>query len=519
MQAEKKAARSAQWIPWALMGLIVVGFAARGWGITFGLPYLYHPDEPVGVGVAVNIFKTGDLNPHSFGYGSLFFYLNALAYVPYYFVGQLAGVFHSPNDIPQLQSLALGVGQALMPTQMILGRLVSVVAGTLCIPFAYWLGTRLSGRGTGLLAATLVALSPTLVLHSQYITPNILVTLMTLVTLATLIRLAPESRWPAYVLVGIAFGAAIASKYNAVFLATACAMAYVALWGRSMLRRPGVYVSALATVATFFVLTPYAILDNAKFMEDAVFHVTAYGTVRHAGLEGDTLQFYLNLLISREGWLIFLAFSAMSVYVIRRNRIGLIMTAFTMPYLIYISTLWLRTDYTLMLAMPVLMIMAAGMVGMIWRRLGTIRANQLGSIGRGVVIVFVAGSIGYLMLRTVQLNIRQTTIDGREYARRWIEADVPAGARIAAESYAPFIDPVRYNVKYFNNLISEPPDWYATQNYDWLVASSNLYGRFYREPDLYSSEIASYDALFARYPEAASFDQNGITIRIFKVKR
>jgi hypothetical protein len=58
---------------WALVGLIVLGLVLRVWGITFGLPYLYHPDEPLGVSVAINMVKTGDLNPHFFGYGSLFF--------------------------------------------------------------------------------------------------------------------------------------------------------------------------------------------------------------------------------------------------------------------------------------------------------------------------------------------------------------------------------------------------------------------------------------------------------------
>ena len=61
-----------EWVRWALVGLIVLGAGLRVWGITFGLPYLYHPDEPLGVSVAINMVKTGDLNPHFFGYGSLF---------------------------------------------------------------------------------------------------------------------------------------------------------------------------------------------------------------------------------------------------------------------------------------------------------------------------------------------------------------------------------------------------------------------------------------------------------------
>src|SRR5450756_614705 len=152
-----------------LLGVMVVGLVLRLGGLSYGLPYLYHPDEPLGATVALNMLKTGDLNPHFFGYGSLFFYLNALAYIPYFLLGRLLNVFHSPADIPNLQMLALGVGQTFMPAQIVLGRLVSVGEGMACIPVAYWIGSRLSNRRVGLLAAGCVALSPTDVIHSQFI--------------------------------------------------------------------------------------------------------------------------------------------------------------------------------------------------------------------------------------------------------------------------------------------------------------------------------------------------------------
>jgi hypothetical protein len=52
-----------RWTRWALLSLVMLGFFVRAWGSTFGLPYLYHPDEPLGVGVAINMVKTGDLDP------------------------------------------------------------------------------------------------------------------------------------------------------------------------------------------------------------------------------------------------------------------------------------------------------------------------------------------------------------------------------------------------------------------------------------------------------------------------
>jgi len=114
-------------------------------------------------------------------------------------------------------------------------------------------------------------------------------------------------------------------------------------------------------------------------------------------------------------------------------------------------------------------------------------------------------------------DTRQTSPGAVEYARQWIEANVSSETRIAAESYAPFIDPLRHKVTYVNSLISNTPDWYVQQGYDLLVLSSGAFGRFYAMPDQYPAEIAKYDALIQRFPEIAHFDQNGAIIRILRL--
>jgi 4-amino-4-deoxy-L-arabinose transferase-like glycosyltransferase len=369
-----------------------------------------------------------------------------------------------------------------MPTEMLVGRGVSLLAGILCIPLVYRLGRRLAGRGTGLLAATLVALSPTLVMHSQYVTPNMLVTMMSLVALVTVVRLTPQSRRRDFVLAGITLGAAIASKYNAVFLIPSYLVAYLLLFGRSILRQRSIYLSFLAAIVTFFVITPFALFDTAKFMHDTVFHVTGYAVLRHAGLEGNTLQFYLSMLLGRESLMIFAALGAAVVYLVKRNRIGLILSAFAFPYFIYIARLWLRTDYTLMLIIPVLAIMAADAVAMLWRWFSRALSRFVGQAARLGLAAWVIVSIGYLAVQTVVFDIRQTTPGGSEYARRWIVDSVPPRTRIAAESYAPFIDPHNYRVDFFNGLRLNPPDWYTAHGYDLLVFSSGACSVFTRTP-------------------------------------
>ena len=48
------------------------------------------------------------------------------------------------------------------------GRLISMTFGVISIPLIYWLGKQIAGSKTGIIAATLLALSPMHVYHSQY---------------------------------------------------------------------------------------------------------------------------------------------------------------------------------------------------------------------------------------------------------------------------------------------------------------------------------------------------------------
>ncbi|MFN2286438.1 MAG: glycosyl transferase family 39, partial [Anaerolineae bacterium] len=60
-----------------MVAILAVALFLRLWRLDFGmeLPYLAHTDEPTQYNPAINILKTGDLNPHFFNYPSLTIYL------------------------------------------------------------------------------------------------------------------------------------------------------------------------------------------------------------------------------------------------------------------------------------------------------------------------------------------------------------------------------------------------------------------------------------------------------------
>jgi len=61
----------------SLLVLLLLGGWACLWGLAFGLPHIYTPDEPAVVGRALVMARTGDLNPHFFTYPHLVYNLQA----------------------------------------------------------------------------------------------------------------------------------------------------------------------------------------------------------------------------------------------------------------------------------------------------------------------------------------------------------------------------------------------------------------------------------------------------------
>jgi len=110
-------------------------------------------------------------------------------------------------------------------------RSVSAIAGVATVPVAYLLGTQLSGRRAGLLAAALVAVNPMLLWYSQEARAYSLFVLLTAISLLYFVRALDHGRRRDSIGWGIASALALATHYFAIF-----PIAVEALW---LLRRRG----------------------------------------------------------------------------------------------------------------------------------------------------------------------------------------------------------------------------------------------------------------------------------------
>jgi hypothetical protein len=134
--------------------------------------------------------------------------------------------------------------------------------------------------------------------------------------------------------------------------------------------------------------------------------------------------------------------------------------------------------------------------------------------GIGALVVLL--TLSQLVL-TVQNTAALTRVDSRETARAWIDDELPAGSRVALESYSPFVDPQKYSVQGLYKLTDHPPEWYVENGFRYLVFSDRMFRRFYEDPLSFYQEIVAYESLFHAFEPLRRFTDGGYEVLIYEV--
>ncbi len=410
--------------PW-LVFILTAGLVLRLWGIAFGLPSLYNPDESLTVRQAL-AFGAGILQPYSYVYSPFLPYLLTVLYGAYFLVGLATGHFHSPSDLAILYFNE--------PTIFyLLARLTSVVFGVAAIGVAYLLAKSAYGRRAGMVSALGVALSPVLVRHAHYGLPDIPVACLVLVALYALWRFSQEPDMRRFVAAGVAVGLAIVMKYLAWPLAISLVVAV--LWvarrshwpGRRALSR--LVWGGILVGATFVAVSPYTVLDFRSFWSDTV--LFQLGTQVGQGLPFTKVLAYYASALTLEGLdlpFMIAALAGLAFAIYRRRFADLLLASFAVPYLVM---LLLQGRYQLnwiIAVVPVLSVLAASAIDAVWHG---VAANRMRLWPVGLLLLAV---IAWPMLyRAYKLDQSFSWPDTRTVARTWIEANVPTGAKIVSD--------------------------------------------------------------------------------------
>lgn len=268
-----------------LSAILFIALAIRLMQAHEGLPYLHHWDEPQVAGTALQMMRSGDLNPHFFNYGSLLIYANLGVDVVHYL---------DLMSRPEGQGEHLGAVDDIKterdtgwhwtishPSFYLWNRALTALFGTASVALVYLIGSRIGGSWAGLIAAGFLACLPAHVEHSAFVTTDVPASFFALAAVFTSLRYLKDRR-PAVLVTALASaGLAATTKYNAAVVIAVPLMAFVlASFAHRSARRAWLWAALpVVPAAAFLAGTPYALLDLRKFLIDVGYEVRHYGII------------------------------------------------------------------------------------------------------------------------------------------------------------------------------------------------------------------------------------------------
>lgn len=398
---------------WLFAAILLYAFWLRANAIGFGLPFLFHADEPIVVNHAL-AYSTGDLNPHFFRIPPLVSYLLFGFYGLSFVVGKLLGVFSSPQDFEHLF-------YADPSFFYFSGRLIfGAVLGTLTVLFFYRGVKRHTSLVSALLSSFIFATCFLHVRDSHYLYVDIPLLFVMVLFLNRLLGDRLETKQ--IVLTAFLVGLATAVKYNGVFLIIPFFLHLA--WGSNLKETLSRWtLGALISAATFFLLNPFSVLDYEFFIKEmfgeAAAHVGGTPWLHH-------LRFSLYEGVGMP--LLMTVFVCSLLAIFKAHKQGIILTVFLGVYYGVIYKMGQPYGrYVLPLIPPMMYLLAYGV-----HTLLTSGQNQ--KMYKTAVFILVIAIVMPNLAKSLQFNAIMNRPDTRVLAKEWIERHIPAGSKIALDS-------------------------------------------------------------------------------------
>ncbi len=384
------------------MALLVLAAALRFTGLGWGLRHRPPLDERFFVSNAAHMLARGDLDHGFYQYPGLFYYILAPVLL------LVDDPLHNPD--------AYAAARALVAA-------FSVVT----VALTYFLGRRLFGVATGLVAAALVAVSPLEIRTAHEVRPDVLLECATLWGFFVFRRLGTSRREDAAA--GVAIGAATALKFSGALLAPSYAVQRMLSPGPKLRR---IVFAGLVSIAAFAVLSPYTFLRGSASLQGMDDQLSFHYVDRpeEMGLLG-TLLAYGDVVDDALGWPSLALVVAGLVLGRRQWRTWLPLLVLPVVILLVFSTATITQDRFILPALAVLALLAGPAVEAAARR-----PLAAGLLGVAVVALPLRTSLDYVS------SIRRPIT--RDVAADWIESHYPEGQVAMTVNAGLGLDPERF---------------------------------------------------------------------------
>jgi hypothetical protein len=469
---------------------VIGGALLRLYGLNFGLPSNFHPDEVPKVNAIMRMVASGSLNPDYFLHPSLLLYCA-------YGVNTLLHMFGIEGDFRDTAFLA--------------GRIVSASAGIVSIGLTYQIGRRLFSANVGGVAACFLAVFPLHVTCSRYLKEDALLTFVVLsCVLTTLVAVQSGRKWMLLV-AGLLAGCTAGTKYSGIVMVVVPASAP---WFASRSWKPdwrwlpwAACAVAIAPIG-FLATTPYALLNSAKFLKD-------FGSESRHMQTGHTVSitawsqlwmyhFWRSIWPGISGATAIAGVVGLG-FLLRRGRIEDLFIV-GMVLLFYLPAEYVKAkpapqpERYILPCLPFMAIAMAELLRQMSLRGG---ARRIAAVLGGFVLFALPLS------RTVSLA-QDIQEDTRLRMAEWMTGNIPAGSKILMDwrPYCPRLAAESFEVQHIPrpDLIHDLDiKKLKKSGADYLILSSLFYNRYFSQPDAQPFIRQRFREVFKNVPIVIQF--------------
>lgn len=414
--------------------ILALSLALSLWGIQWGAPKVWHPDEITSGTLNMALNRT--IIPPSFFYGGLHYYtVGVTAIAPVY----LQGLVFDPPPPREDRLARAGWWETRWTWMIVMARGISAVMSTAVILFTFVIGKTLFDKSTGYLASGFLCISMSFMAVAHFATvdspANFWFWLSCL--FALLIWKRGARSW--YVLASITAGFALGIKLDRAVILLPLVLSHFLRGEGPQLRR--LITLAIFVPAGYFLANPALFTSGFQFL-DGFTRDMFYQALKGRGPEQSSyLQLFqdlkaglgLPLLLTV---LLGLAYGFYNL-ALKKNTAAIIWLLSTfLPYYIIFGSTSVQSWYLTVLFPALMILAAAGCV------------NLIGASPQPYAFLAkfaVAGVVVYSFFYTVAL-VLQFSNDSRYLAAEWIERNVPVNSIIEIGERGPLISESKYKV-------------------------------------------------------------------------
>lgn len=514
--------------------VLALAIFIRIWGISFGLPYIYHVDEARFGKISINYFS-GDLNPHFFHVPSLYTYSVSAVWGAYYLVGKVTGKFNSLDEFIDSYYRDSSIF-------LILGRMFTVLLSLGTLLLVYLIGKRLYNHWTGLMAMLFLIFSPVHNKISHYLVPDVPMVFFQMVSFFFIWLVYKKGKTEHYLLAGLFAGLAMGTKYGGLLLFLPLFLGHLfrILENKEPIRNIflsfNLVLAGVLFLVGFFIGCPYALFDFHIFWRDFTWQSKHLFQVGHLG--SSTAQpswlFYLRYGFAENigKFSQYLVLGGVIYALFQPKKREILLLSFPLVQFMIMSQWKTSAVRYLLPLIPFLVLVGAGFLSMILGQIGfysskfdskfSFLIRRKGIFASVIVILFLL-SPG---LKVMRFDYSLTRKDTRTIAKEWIEKNIPSGSKIAYEMYCPPFSRKKYNVIYRHTLGQVDLEWLSQRNRSFIIVSDIMYARFTRFPEEFPKQAKFYNSLEEKAALIKTFepkwneyliDLHNPTIKIYKL--